>query len=308
MALRIDCHNDTVGFFNDHPSLERLPQAHLDYQRLRAYLDAAFFAIFVDQKEYAGREAPRFSSVLDKLRADLAGQPDFQLLLGRDQLEKPQPQRHLVLVSMEGAAPLGQEAEHLTDYYGRGLRAVGLTWNYDTAYAGAAAAGGGGLTPAGQRLVARCNRLGVLLDAAHGSSQTLADLLKYSKAPIIDSHTVCGALGENRWGRCLSDEELRALAAQGGVAGLAFVPDFLGGDGGLDRLCEHIEHAVALVGSAHVALGADFDGTEMHPAYAGVQHLPKLYQRLQQRGMSCGDIDNVAGESVRRLLLQVLPA
>ena len=155
--------------------------------------------------------------------------------------------------------------------------------------------------------MARCNRMGVLLDGAHASHAAFADLLQVSRQPIIDSHTVCAAFGDD-FGRALTDEELRALAAQGGVACITFVADFLGENGSMDRLCEHIEYAVRLIGSDHVGLGADYDGAQLNPELAGVQFLPALYRRLAQRGMSEEKLNDVKGNSVRRLLQQVLPA
>ena len=91
------------------------------------------------------------------------------------------------------------------------------------------------------------------------------------------------------------------------MAAITFVADFLGEGGSLDRLCQHIEYAVALVGSDHVGLGADYDGAKLHPELAGVQLLPALYERLRQRGLSEADLENVKGGSVRRLLGRVLP-
>lgn len=303
--MRIDCHNDTALLLRQHASLAALPEAHLDLTRFREYLDAAFFAIFIDEKKYAGAEAAEFSRLLDLLNTELARESGVAPLLWREQLAAEQ-RESLALIAMEGAAPLGARGAHLQDYFNRGLRAISLTWNYNNAYAGCNCYGGG-LTTAGRDLVLRCNQLGVLLDAAHSSEATLRDLLKWSGAPVIDSHTVCGGVCP-RWPRAISDELLCQLAAKGGVAAIAFVPDFLGNDGDLDGICTHIEYAVRLVGSEHVALGADYDGASLHQQAAGVQHLPALYQRLRERGMLEADLANVRGESVRRLLLRTLPS
>ena len=303
--MRIDCHNDTVGFLRNNSSLERLSGAHLDFERLRTYLDCSFFAVFIDQKKYAADPSGEFSHMLELLKADIAAAPGLELLLGGSQLEADPPEKSLILLSMEGAAPLGDDGERLDEYFAAGLRALGLTWNHATAYAGGAREGGG-VTAAGRRLIRRCNELGILLDGAHASHAAFSDLLRESRRPIIDSHTVCAAFGDG-FGRALTDEELRALAAKGGVAAITFVADFLGAGGSMDRLCEHIEYAVSLIGSEHVGLGADYDGADLAPELAGVQLLPSLYARLRQRGMAEEDLDNVKGNSVRRLLRQVLP-
>ena len=303
--MRIDCHNDTVGFLRNNDSLERLSGAHLDFERLRSYLDCSFFAVFIDQKKYAADVSGEFSRMLGLLKADIAAAPGIELLLSRSQLAADPPPDKLVLLSMEGASPLGAEGELLDEYFAAGLRALSLTWNHATPFAGGAREGGG-VTAAGRRLISRCNSLGVLLDGAHASHEAFSDLLRESRRPIIDSHTVCAAFGDD-FGRALTDGELRALAAKGGVAAITFVADFLGAGGSMDRLCEHIEYAVSLIGSEHVGPGADYDGAELSPELAGVQFLPALYARLAQRGMAEADLENVKGNSVRRLLRQVLP-
>lgn len=300
--MRIDCHCDTVANFIKHPSLQCLPDAHMDYQRLREYLDVSFFAVFIDQKQW-GQDTPgEFQRVLGLLAEDVSRQEDIDLLLWREQLE--QPQHKLILAGMEGAEGLGEHCAHLQTYYEQGLRLIGPTWNYATPYAGSNVTGGG-LTEQGGELVRRCNQLGVLLDAAHSSEASLDDMLACSEKPLIDSHTVCAAICDD-WPRSINDRQLVALADKGGVACITMVPDFLGGEGGLEQFCRHVEHAVALIGSEHVGIGADYDGAELLPELAGVQKLPAVYDRLRQRGMKEEDLQQVMGGSVQSLLIQVL--
>jgi len=301
--MRVDCHCDTALFLRDCDSLAELPTAHLDYRRLREHLDLAFFAIFIHEQDYERREADEFRLILERLRADLSRQSDLELLLCREQLLAPA--HPLILIGMEGAAPMGAGGEFLREYYQQGLRYVGLAWNFANRYAGGAFASGG-ITAEGRRLVEECNRLGVLLDAAHLNDESFDDLLQISEAPFIDSHTVCAALCSD-YPRAVSDRQMIALAERGGVVGITMVGDFLGNGGGLEQFCRHVEYAVSLLGSEHVAIGGDFDGCELPPDLDGVQHLPEIYQRLQRRGMRDQDLEQVQGESVRRLLMKVLP-
>lgn len=300
--MRVDCHCDTVSYLNTYSTLERLPGAHMDYQRLREYLDLSFFAIFLDQRVHGDQLFPTFQKMLERLRADVERQPEIDFLLWQEQVVDPT--HTLILIGMEGAEPLGEHSEHLETYVSQGLRLVGLTWNYPTLYGGSNQSGGG-LTEQGRELVERCNKLGVVLDAAHCSEETLDDLLACSQQPIIDSHTVCASIC-NTFPRAITDRQLVALADKGGVAAITMVADFLGNGGGLDVFCQHIEHAVGLIGSQHVAIGGDFDGCEMSPELAGIEHLPQVYQRLRQRGMNELDLQQVMGGSVQTLLKQVL--
>ncbi len=301
--MRVDCHCDTALFLRERESLARLPEAHLDYERLRAYLDLSFFAIFIHEQKYERREAPEFRLVLERLKKDLSRQPDLDLLLCREQLAEPK--QPLILLGMEGAAPLGRDSEFLGEYYREGLRCLGLAWNFANRYAGGAFASGG-ITAEGQRLVAACNRLGLLLDAAHLNDESFGDLLELSAAPFIDSHTVCASLCAD-YPRAISDGQMLALAEKGGVVAITMVSDFLGQGGGLAQFCRHVEYAVSLLGSSHVAIGGDFDGCKLPRELAGIQQLPEVYRQLKARGMPEADLINIQGESVRRLLLQVLP-
>lgn len=301
--MRVDCHCDTALFLREHPSLEHLPEAHMDYERLREYLDLAFFSIFIHEQEYERHEAEEFRRLLRLLRADIAGQDGIEILLGREQLESPR--NKLILIGMEGAAPLGAGCEYLREYYQQGLRCVGLAWNFANRYAGGAFASGG-ITAEGRLLIAECNRLGLLLDAAHLNEESLDDLLALSSQPFIDSHTVCAAICDE-YPRATNDRQMQAVAEKGGVIGITMVSDFLGEGGGLEQFCRHVEHAVKMLGSRHVAIGADYDGCEMPDDLAGVQHLPEVYAGLKRRGLSDEDIANVSGESVRRLLREILP-
>ena len=300
--MRVDCHCDTVTYFKDFSTLEHLPGAHMDYRRLREYLDVSVFAIFLDQLVYGDRLVPAFQDILNRLRMDVNRQSEIDFLLWQEQVTSPQ--HTLILIGMEGAEPLGDHCEHLEEYVSQGLRLVGLTWNHPTRYGGSNQSGGG-LTDQGRQLVARCNELGVVLDAAHCSEETLDDLLACSEQPILDSHTVCAAVC-NDFPRSISDRQLIALADKGGVAAITMVPDFLGHGGGLDVFCQHVEHAVGLIGSRHVAIGGDYDGCQMVPELAGVEHLPQVYHRLRQRGMNEMDVQQVMGGSVQALLEKVL--
>ena len=300
--MRVDCHCDTVQWYQSAASLAELPAAHLDFRRLRQWLDLSFFAIWIDGARYPGAAGTaEYRRLAALLRQDLARQ-GLPLLLRREQLLRESGP--WVLLALEDAAPLGRRAEHLEEFQAQGLRSVGLMWNYANEFGGPALLGGR-LTVAGRDLIRRCNALGLAVDAAHASSATLADMLRWSGKPLLDSHTVCGAV-YNRWPRACSDADLRGIAASGGVAAITPVPDFIGGAGDLERWCEHIEYAVRLIGAAHVALGGDYDGCVLPPATDGVEKRGDLLCRLRQRGMTEQDIELVAGGSVREFLLRVL--
>lgn len=302
--MRVDCHCDTALALLTECSLRRLPGWQLDLQRAGRYLDLAVMAIFIDERRYASAMAAQFQKVLSLLRADIDRQNDLVTpLLWREQLGKTD-QRTLLLIGAEGAEPIGADGGMLEQFYREGLRLLGLTWNGANSYAGGCASGEG-LTAAGQKLVQRCNSIGILIDGAHLNRRSFWQLLECSSQPVIVSHTACDALHHHR--RNLDDEQMRALADHGGVMGIAFVPDFLGGAGDLLRLCEHIEHAVTVMGSSHVALGSDFDGCKPVAELGDISQLPRLYAALAERGMAEEDLAQIIGGSAADLLQKILP-
>lgn len=306
--MRVDCHSDTALWLLEQESLVDVPQAHQDYRRIGAHLDLAFLDIFLDEAKHKDDAPACFQDILRRLTADIAAHADWVApLLWREQLDAPnngQTLPKLVLIAAEGAAALGEDSRYLGAYFEAGLRLIGPTWNYANRYAGGCATDSG-FTREGLALIAACNAKGILLDGAHLNRRSFWDLTEASQAPFIVSHSCCDRLNNHR--RNLDDDQMRALAARGGVMGVTFVPDFLGGAGDLQRLLEHIEYAVSLIGSHHVALGSDFDGSDLCLGLTGVESLPAVYAALAARGMAKTDIANVAGLSVKRLLMQVLP-
>ncbi len=122
-------------------------------------------------------------------------------------------------LSLENAYSLGREVANVEKFHRLGIRMIGLTHmlNNDIADASTDPRGAewGGLSPLGREVVAECNRLGIVLDASHASDDALRDLLTYSRAPVLLSHTDCRALCDHP--RNIGDPLLRELAAQGGV-------------------------------------------------------------------------------------------
>ena len=139
-----------------------------------------------------------------------------------------------------------------------GYRMVGLAHFFDNHVAGSAhGVDKGGLTDAGRDLVSSLERRRILVDLVHASEATIDDVLRIATRPVVVSHTGVRGVADND--RNLSDDQLRRVAATGGVVGIGFWPTACGGDD-VDWIARSIVHAVAVVGADHVALGSDFDG------------------------------------------------
>ncbi len=235
-----------------------------------------------------------------------------------------------LLLAIEGAEALGSDPELIDTYWELGVRMLGLTHFQRNAFAdGNGEAPHGGLSALGRMLVARLERLGVVIDLAHSSEATFAEVLEAApSARVLVSHAGCRALCDTP--RNHSDAQLRALAQRGGVLGVYAVPMFLG-DGGhrLDRMVDHILHAMEVAGPEHVGLGGDFmaqlsrvpglvrlppwlpiDPEQASAAVDGLpgpEGYPRLAEALQRRGVDGALLAGVLGGNFLRLYEEALP-
>ncbi|MCL2677766.1 MAG: dipeptidase [Clostridiales bacterium] len=302
--MRIDAHCDTAVKLLDLPTLRQLPQAHLDYSRLRGKVDAQFFAIFIDPREFPGEVLPRALAVLERFLADMRENRDLvEPLLWREQLSAPGPLK--ALIAAEGGELLCERAETLHLLFRLGLRSLGLTWNYANALGGGAFEEGD-LTPFGREIIGEMNRLGMITDGAHLSEQSFWSLLRESKKPPIVSHTACAALRPHR--RNLSDGQLKALGERGGVAGITFARSFLAERAAFEDIIRHLDHGVKKAGLEHVGVGSDFDGTDLPLGMAGVEDWPKLAFALSRLGYGDDAVDKIMGGNFLRVLRDNLPS
>ncbi|HEY7970937.1 MAG TPA: membrane dipeptidase [Candidatus Limnocylindrales bacterium] len=207
------------------------------------------------------------------------------------------------LLAIEGAHALDDEVLNLDRLDSADYRMVGLAHFFDNAFAGSAhGVDGGGLTPAGRDLIAALERRQILVDVAHASEATIDDVLRVATRPVVASHT--GVRGVADHGRNLGDDQLRRIAATGGIVGIGFWPAACGGET-VDWIARSIAHAVAVVGADHVALGSDWDGAVTVPFTAAGMGL--LTGALVGHGLDETQIGAVMGGSAIRLLRETLP-
>jgi microsomal dipeptidase-like Zn-dependent dipeptidase len=143
---------------------------------------------------------------------------------------------------------------------------------------------------------------GMLIDVAQASADTLRDVTAMATKPVIVSHT--GVKGVCNNNRNLSDDQLRAVAATGGVIGVGFW-DVAACGTDARAIANEIRYTIGVVGAEHVALGSDFDGAVTEPFDSS--GLALITEALLQQGVSEHEIRLIMGENVARVLSQVLP-
>jgi membrane dipeptidase len=230
-----------------------------------------------------------------------------------------------LVLSLEGVECFGVETWPADVFHALGVRMAGLTWNRRNAFADGAAEEGGGLSRLGRALVDRLVSLGVILDLAHASPGTFAEIVERAAgAPVLCSHGGCAAV--YRTPRNLDDGQLRRLADAGGLFGLMLHPIAIGPERRtLDGVVDHLEHAVSVMGIGSVCLGGDFtkrlweamppppepkDG--LMPAgltpglgiegLTGSEHYPALVAHLGARGWGEEEVADVTGGNLLRFL------
>lgn len=238
-----------------------------------------------------------------------------------------------LLLAMEGVEALGSDPGLFEFFWDLGVRMVGLTWVRRNVFAdGEGEDPAGGLSMLGRELVDLMAERGAILDLAHANEGTFRELLaRAPDATVVLSHGGCRALCDTP--RMTSDEQLRALAERDGVIGIVAVPSMLSGaaDTALERMVDHIDHVVRLVGIEHVGIGSDFmrqlyrSGAipdqilGVHPGrssalmdvafdgLAGPAGLPALAELLGRRGYDVAAIDAVLFGNWMRVLRRALP-
>ncbi|HHW18918.1 MAG TPA: membrane dipeptidase [Firmicutes bacterium] len=216
-----------------------------------------------------------------------------------------------VLLSFEGGEFLEGSLEALRMFYRLGLRMLTLTWNDRNLLADGAAVSKsrGGLTPLGLEVVREAGRLGIIVDVSHISEAGFWDLAEMGELPIVASHSNCHRLLAHP--RNLTDDQLKAVAATGGVVGISFNPEYLvvpGEEATMSKVADHICHAVEVAGEEYVAIGSDFDSfSEKGPQpLCDISKLPLLTEELLRRGMPGKTITGILGGNWLRVLRAVI--
>lgn len=311
-VILVDAHVDTLTHLaqGERRFASRSQSGHVDLPRLReGGVDVQFFAVFVEPEYKPERSLPRCLHLLDVFYREVVSCPGVRLVTSAGDLDGALRTGDLAAVlSLEGGEAIGTDLSVLRVLHRLGVRCVGLVWNQRNYLADGVSEErtGGGLTSVGVSVVAELNRLGMIVDVSHLTEPGFQDVLSVSTMPVIASHSNARAVCDHP--RNLTDGQIRALAAKGGVMGINFCPAFVDADHpSLERVVDHIDHVIQLVGPDHVGLGSDFDGIEAAvPGLDDVASYPRLTESLLSRGYGDNLVAKILGGNLLRLLRTVL--
>ena len=207
------------------------------------------------------------------------------------------------ILATEGLHPAEGVVGNVDTLFAAGFRIFGLTHFFDNEIGGSAhGISHGGLTTFGQAAVERIATLGGIIDVAHGSAALVDDVLGSGAPAVMVSHT--GVQGTCPGPRNLSDDQLRGIAAHGGLVGIGFW------DGAICEVsaasfARAVRHALSVAGDSVVALGSDFDGATRMPFDAS--GLPSLTEAMLQAGLTPDQVRGVLGANAIAFLRRHLP-
>ncbi len=219
----------------------------------------------------------------------------------------------VAVLHLEGAEAIDPELEALDTWYSAGLRSLGPVWSRPNAFAHgvpfrfpSSPDTGPGLTAAGRGLVERCAELGILVDVSHLNEAGFWDIARLDAGPLVASHSGVHALAESA--RNLTDPQLDAIGASGGLVGIVFACAFLRADFAddsdtpLQLIVDHARYVADRIGVEHVALGSDFDGATVPADLGDAAGLPRLVTALAEAGFDSDELAAITWENWRRVL------
>lgn len=287
---------------------------HVDLPRARrGHLAAMFSAVFIRDAYLPDQALLRTMRAVDRLLQTIAASGGaMQLVTTVSELEHClRTGTFGAILHFEGAEAIDPEFAVLRLAYGLGLRSLGLTWSRPNIYAEGVGPDdrGRGLTDLGRSLVRACNQLGIVIDVSHLNDAGFWDVIEWSTHPVVASHSNCRALCPVP--RNLTDEQIRALAAKGGLLGINFHVGFLRTgaerpeDVSLGDVIAHIDHVAGLVGIDYVAFGSDFDGATMPHDLRDAAAMPRLVEALSRHGYDDVAMRKICYENWLRVLRTV---
>jgi membrane dipeptidase len=219
----------------------------------------------------------------------------------------------VAVLHLEGAEAIDPGLEALDQWYAAGLRSLGPVWSRANAFAHgvpfvfpSSPDIGPGLSPAGTALVAACAELGILVDLSHLNEAGFWDVARIEAGPLVASHSGAHALCAAS--RNLTDAQLDAIGASGGLVGIVFATPFLRSDFAddpatpLTLVADHARYVADRIGAEHVALGSDFDGATIPADLGGAAGLQKLVPALEAVGFNREETAAICWHNWRRVL------
>ncbi|GAB6107570.1 dipeptidase [Fusibacter bizertensis] len=318
-GIIIDTHNDTmmkaVDKYTQKPSVDigQDTSFQIDINKMeKGKVNIAYFAAFTEDYGTIQSNNHRILASLNALaNVEIVNEKRFSVAKNYTQMmAEIERGKRVGVPTIEGAYSIDAENMNglLKQYADLFVKAIAPVWNHSNAlgegtYSKFASGSDstGGLTALGVRFIAQMDALNMMVDVSHMNETTFWDVIKYTKRPVIASHSGAASLKPHL--RNLNDEQLIAIQKTGGVVNVVFCRYFLGDESaGISNLLDHIEYIVSIIGDEHVGLGSDFDGATMPIGLEDISKVPVIIEGLRDRKFSEKAIENIMGKNNLRLL------
>lgn len=330
-AVVVDCHNDLILHVARERSFGRV-DSFRDYwiPNLReGGVDVQVLPVYNEPEYFPEGTVRRTLKLIQLLHEEVAKNADQVALCGNgEEIDAALAEGRIALIlSFEGSAAIGADVELFETFFRLGLRMASFSWFGRTLLADGSAEEqtGGRLTRAGVAALSEMERLGIVMDVTHLSIAGVDHVLELARRPVIASHSGARMIFDHH--RNLYDEQIKGIAATGGVVGLVFFPGFIDpARPSVDRIVDHIVHISEIAGMDHVGIGPDFIGEYVASRYPNEpdlkiegldaraqiegcftsRDLPALTDALADRGFIEEDMRKVLGENFLRVFRAVM--
>ena len=335
--VTLDSHCDTPMFFaQDIDFLKRDPRILYDLHKMDdGHVDAVSMVCYLPQPAIGERFSEKVGFDVDSPSHyadlifdhinDICQRAPQRLSIARtpaDVWRDKREGRHSILLGIENGIALEHNLRLLKHFKQRGVTYITLCHNGDNDICDSARGCNthNGLSKFGREVIAAMNGLGIMIDLSHAAETSFYQALEASSAPIVCSHSNCRALCNHP--RNLTDDQMRALAAAGGVMQLTLYHGFLKlpdahvskvgivgspvpSDADITDFIRHLEHAVSVMGIDHVGIGTDFDGDGGIKGLRDASELVNLTETLMRHGFSQQDIAKIWGHNWLRVMAKI---
>ena len=311
-VLTLDTHCDTPMKFDQQIRFDqRDPRILVDLHKMtEGHLDATIMVAYLRQMERdkASLDAAfaKAERLLDEIEAMVAQSAhSVAIAYTPDDLYRLKREgRRALMLGIENGYAIGLDAQRVEHFRRRGVVYMTLCHNGDNDLCDSARGNQehGGLSELGRTVIREMNRVGMMVDLSHAAETTFYQAIEASRTPIVCSHSSARALCDHP--RNLTDDQLRALAASGGVAQVCLYDGFLRKEGGatIDDAVRHICHMVQVAGIDHVGIGTDFDGDGGIIGCADASEVINLTRRLCTEGFTLQNIEKLWGGNFLRVM------
>ena len=316
--LSVDSHCDTPMLFAQGYRLEeRSEKALVDLHKMReGALDVATMAAYIPQGDRNEASLEAATAMAERLLDGIKERANYnsehvRLCNTPAQAKKAKREGKLVIMqAIENGYAIGKNLELIKHFHDRGVVYMTLCHNGDNDICDSARGNSehGGLSAFGKEVVKEMNRCGMMIDLSHAAESTFYEVLELSTQPVVCSHSSCKALCDHP--RNLDDNQIKALAAKGGVIQVTMYSGFLRKEGNatLNDFMQHLEHAISVAGIDHVGIGTDFDGDGAIEGCSSASQLRNVTRELLRRGHSIEEIEKIWGGNWLRVMERVQSA